>query len=70
MDDLISESCSSSDVVALEYESTLSAGLEISQYYLSKCVRDSTKQQVLLCSIRHVTFVYNIPMFLLVQSCL
>ncbi|XP_032794773.2 uncharacterized protein LOC116931313 [Daphnia magna] len=45
MDDPISESCSSSDVVALEYESSLSAGLDISQYYLSKSVRDSTKQQ-------------------------
>ena len=48
MGDPISESCSSSDVVTLEYESTLSAGLDISQYYLSQSVRDSTKRQVLL----------------------
>ena len=32
--------------VEIEYDSSLSAGLDAAQYYLSKSVRDSTKQQV------------------------
>ena len=46
MDDQVFEDRSSSVFVELEYESSLSAGLDTAQYYLSKSVKGSTKKQV------------------------
>ena len=39
------EDDSSSIIIRLDYESSLSAGLEAANYYLSKSIKDSTKQQ-------------------------
>ena len=39
------EDDSSSIIIELDYESSLSAGLEAANYYLSKSIKDSTKQQ-------------------------
>ena len=46
MEDQVFEDSSSSVFVELEYESSLSAGLDTAQYYLSKSVKESTKKQV------------------------
>jgi hypothetical protein len=40
------ESQSSNSSVVAVYDSSLSAGLDIAQYYLSNSVKGSTKQQV------------------------
>jgi hypothetical protein len=42
-----SEADSSSLIIELDHESSLSAGLDAASYYLSKSIKDSTKQQVL-----------------------
>lgn len=46
MEDQAFEDSSSFVLVELEHESSLSAGLDTAQYYLSKSVKVSTKKQV------------------------
>ena len=46
MGDVNPDSDRLSVIIEPSYDSTLSAGLDAARYYLSKSVKDSTKQQV------------------------
>ena len=60
------ESQSSNSSIVAVYDSSLSAGLDIAQYYLSNSVKGSTKQQVFLVfgisiEIHHFVSLHYFP---------
>ena len=54
----------SSVLLIPSYDSNLSAGLDVARYYLSKCVRSSTKQQVLMAIDPVICRVITVSLFI------
>jgi hypothetical protein len=61
--DITLEIDGSSVILVPSYDSNLSTGLDVARYYLSKCVKDSTKQQVLKAIDLVISRMVTVPLY-------